>query len=343
MTNLEIILTLLKSVFILITPLLFIPIIDILVIKTSAMTFGQRGTFSSRTLLRRELAILFKQITRTRVIESNRKSILVSVIALTLLLTSFAAFPLSEPIYISFKKYYWELISSKTAVMYILLSVLISNLMIIGNDGADAEDKAQYFIVSKTTRILISGLVMIFSLLSMFFYYGTVDVHILIQNQADTIGYIFPKWGLFVQPISAILFIFSIVTLRASGKTNMVLSNNIDSVEKRNYAVDGINRITLRLSELSLMGLFTIIYLGGYNSLVNVSYVNDRISHGLYILQALSFIFKLLATYLLYIWVIKALPQFKYYRLIEDTINRILPLSVINLFITILFFYFGNA
>ena len=191
------------------------------------------------------------------------------------------------------------------------------------------------------------------SLVAMLMLYGSVDMNQMVAWQSEMIWGVVPRWGAFVNPIAALIFLIGIFA-----ETNRVPFDlpEGDSELVAGYHVEyGATKFAMFFfAEYVAMSmaasLFVTIFLGGYGLLPGMQTVSGWIAHGfswgevglhntLTVMGVFSFLMKLGFILFFYIWVRWTIPRFRFDQLMRLGWHYLLPLGLVNLIITAVVLY----
>ena len=139
---------------------------------------------------------------------------------------------------------------------------------------------------------LTSFLVLFLLVLSCILVYKTPEIHSIVAQQENQILWSLPSWGIFTQPLGAMIFM-TLIALYFSGKGHYGLSTTKenDLLLGRYKHNDALSFYIFKLSDhfcyMGLIFLFVFLYLGGYSSLFYFE-PNINSSLGLPLLQTFS-------------------------------------------------------
>lgn len=183
------------------------------------------------------------------------------------------------------------------------------------------------------------------AIVAMIFLYGTNDIHLMVTAQT---GYWFgflPKWGFFVQPLAALLFLVGIFAESnrlpfdlAEGESEIVAGYHLEYSSMK-FALFFMAEY---IHMIALSALFIILFFGGYSLLPGLDLIPTDNAFVLPLLQAISLITKIAIMVWIFVWVRWTLPRFRYDQLMDLGWRRLLPLGILNLIVTVLFVYFRN-
>ena len=191
------------------------------------------------------------------------------------------------------------------------------------------------------------------SLLGLIFIFGQVDMWNLVQAQQNLAWGWLPKWGIFMQPVAFFLFMAAAI---AENKRMPFDLPEAESEIISGYFTEysGFKMLLFMFAEFIEIVFVAVIvstlFFGGYS----VPYLTDTgfqwpwggftaLSHAsVVILQLLSFTFKVF----FFCWLLQqmrwSLPRFRYDQLMSLGWKILLPLSVLNLIVTVLIVALGG-
>ena len=195
------------------------------------------------------------------------------------------------------------------------------------------------------SQMISYELVMGLTVLGLILVYGTVDLRVMVEQQSGTIWGVLPAWGVFYQPLGAVMFLCAAI---AENKRIP-----FDLPEAESELVSGYfteyNAMKMGLFmfgefiEIAIVGaLFTTMFLGGYN----LPYMNNEgftlpggstiaISHGFVVLmQIATFVAKVGLLCVVQIQIRWSLPRFRYDQMLKFAWKLLLPLTLVNLSVT---------
>jgi NADH-quinone oxidoreductase subunit H len=195
------------------------------------------------------------------------------------------------------------------------------------------------------SQMISYELVMALTVMGLLLIYGTVDLDLIVRQQSGTLFGALPRWGLFLQPLAAFLF------LTAAIAENKRIPFDLPEAESELVAgyyteYSGMKMGLFMFAEfiqIAIVGaLFTTLFLGGYN----LPFMNDggfslpggrqiAMSHGaVVLLQLLSFLAKVFLMCVVQIQIRWSLPRFRYDQMLAFAWKILLPVSLVNLCVT---------
>ncbi|WP_337172490.1 complex I subunit 1 family protein [Gemmatimonas aurantiaca] len=200
------------------------------------------------------------------------------------------------------------------------------------------------------SQMISYELVMGLTVMGLILVYGTVDLGSIVQQQSGTMAGFLPAWGLFQQPLAAFLF------LTAAIAENKRIPFDLPEAESELVAGYFTEYSAMKLGlfmfsefiQIAIVGaLFATLFLGGYN----LPFMNDAgfllpggreiaLSQGVRVpLQMLTFLGKVALLCVLQIQIRWTLPRFRYDQMLGLSWKLLLPLSLANLVVTVLFMW----
>ncbi len=200
------------------------------------------------------------------------------------------------------------------------------------------------------SQMISYELVMGLTVMGLILVYGTVDLGSIVQQQSGTMAGVLPSWGIFQQPLAAFLF------LTAAIAENKRIPFDLPEAESELVAGYFTEYSAMKLGlfmfsefiQIAIVGaLFATLFLGGYN----LPFMNDAgfllpggreiaLSQGVRVpLQLLTFLGKVALLCVLQIQIRWTLPRFRYDQMLGLSWKLLLPLSLANLVVTVLFMW----
>jgi NADH-quinone oxidoreductase subunit H len=192
------------------------------------------------------------------------------------------------------------------------------------------------------------------ALIAMFLIYGTVDMNQMVAWQGESLFGILPRWGVFVNPLAAMIFLIGIFaeTNRMpfdlpEGDAELVAGYHVEYGATKFAMFFFAEYVAMSMAA----ALFVTLFLGGYALLpgmdslaVYLAGVFQFEAQGLHNLQTLmgvgSFLMKLGFMLFFYIWIRWTVPRFRFDQLMNLGWRILLPIGLVNLVLTALAIYF---
>lgn len=195
------------------------------------------------------------------------------------------------------------------------------------------------------SQMISYELVMGLTVMGLILIFGTVDLRAMVVQQSGTIGGVLPAWGIFYQPLAAVLF------LTAAIAENKRIPFDLPEAESElvsGYFTEysgmkmGLFMFAEFIEIAIVAALFATLFLGGYN----LPYMNDggftlpggrdiALNHGVVVLlQVITFMAKVFALCAFQIQIRWSLPRFRYDQMLSFAWKLLLPVSLANLAVT---------
>ena len=266
------------------------------------------------------------------------------LVALTVALLPLACIPIMAPLEIHGRTIYPEVFRSDMGIFYAFAVSALGSYGILLGGWASNNKFSMLGALRACAQMVSYELSLSTSIVAMIFLYGTNDIHIMVAAQT---GYWFgflPKWGFFIQPLAAMLFLIGIFAESnrlpfdlAEGESEIVAGYHLEYSSMK-FAIFFMAEY---IHMIALSALFIILFFGGYSILPGL----DMIPQSPFvtpILQMGSLIIKIASMIWFFVWVRWTLPRFRYDQLMDIGWQRLLPLGIINLIATVLITYFRN-
>jgi NADH-quinone oxidoreductase subunit H len=267
------------------------------------------------------------------------------LIALVVALLPLACIPVSGPIEAFGRTIYPEVFRTDMGIFYAIAVSALGSYGILLAGWASNNKYSMLGALRACAQMVSYELSLSTSLVAMIFLYGTNDIHVMVAEQT---GYWFgflPKWGFFLQPVAALLFLVGIFAESnrlpfdlAEGESEIVAGYHLEYSSMK-FALFFMAEY---IHMIALSALFIILFFGGYSLLPGMELIADQIPMILPILQMTSLIIKVGCMIWFFVWVRWTLPRFRYDQLMDLGWERLLPIGIANLIITVLFVYFRN-
>jgi NADH-quinone oxidoreductase subunit H len=195
------------------------------------------------------------------------------------------------------------------------------------------------------SQMISYELVMGLTVLGLVMTWGTVDLGAIVQHQSGTVLGALPAWGVFYQPLGAILF------LTAAIAENKRIPFDLPEAESELIAGYYTEYTSMKMGlfmfaefiEIAVIGaLFTTLFLGGYN----LPYMGDAgfvfpggktvaLPHAaVVVLQLVTFLVKVMIVCSFQILIRWSLPRFRYDQVLRFAWKFMLPVALANLTVT---------
>jgi NADH-quinone oxidoreductase subunit H len=268
---------------------------------------------------------------------------LAPLIALAASILPLACIPVFGPIEINGAKVLPELFQSEMGIFYAFAASALGSYGILLAGWASNNKYSMLGALRACAQMVSYELSLSTSVVAMIFLYGTNDIHGMISSQTGYwLGFI-PKWGVFVQPVAATLFLVGIFAESnrlpfdlAEGESEIVAGYHLEYSSMK-FALFFMAEY---IHMIGLSALFIILFFGGYSILPGMEFIAGPVPSLLPLLQLASLVIKVGFMIWFFVWVRWTLPRFRYDQLMNLGWERLLPLGIVNLIVTVLFIHF---
>lgn len=271
---------------------------------------------------------------------------LAPLVALTASILPLACIPVCGPFEIGGQQIFPEVFKTEMGIFFAFAMSALGSYGILLAGWASNNKYTMLGALRACAQMVSYELSLSTAVVAMIFLYGTNDIHIMVAAQNGYwLGFI-PKWGFFVQPVAATLFLVGIFAESnrnpfdlAEGESEIVAGYHLEYSSMK-FALFFMAEY---IHMIGLSALFIILFFGGYNLLPGMELVTNSFPAIMPIMQVASLVLKVGLMIWIFIWVRWTLPRFRYDQLMNLGWKRLLPLGIVNLIVTVLFVYFRNA
>ena len=256
---------------------------------------------------------------------------------------TFAAIPFGDAVEIGGHVIELQAVSLDVGVLYISAMVSMSVYGVVLSGWASNNRWALLGSIRGSAQMISYELAMGISLVSMILLYGTLDLQEMVRAQAGLFLGFLPAWGVFYQPIA---FVILLVAGIAESKRVPFDLPECESELIAGYYTEysGGKQAAFMLSDFAeivmVSGLVTTLFFGGWQ----IPYIGKEGSGSpiettgllLTAMQLGSFTIKVLFFCWLQILVRWTVPRFRYDQLMSLGWKMMMPLALINMFVTAL-------
>ncbi|UFS72577.1 NADH-quinone oxidoreductase subunit H [Geomonas sp. RF6] len=230
----------------------------------------------------------------------------------------------------------------------VLIMLSISGIGILGImlAGWSSNNKFSLLGAGRAASQMISyEVAMGLALISLVVTFGTLDISQMVRAQSETIGGILPAWGVFKQPLAALLFLTAAI---AENKRVPFDMPECESELVSGYFTEytamkmGLFMLSEFITIVVASALMVTLFLGG----CNLPYMNDAgfllpggtqiaLPHlVVVVVQMVTFLVKVFLTGCFMVQIRWSLPRFRYDQLLAFGWKLLLPLAAANLIVT---------
>lgn len=343
----EFLLILVKAVVIILLPLGVIPLI--LQVERRGAAYIQKRLGPNRVGpfgLFQPLADVVKFLFKEEVVPSHVKPFFYKaapVLAVAIAIMPLASVPLCSPIILNGETIFPEAFRSTMGVFYIFAAASLGSYAILIAGWASNNKFSMLGAIRACAQMVSYELAMSTTLVSLFFIYGSNDIHQMVEWQNGTFFNFIPRWGFFYQPIACVLFLVGIFAESnrlpfdlAEGEAELVAGYHVEYSSMKFalfFMAEYVHMIVLS-------AVFVLLFFGGYNLLPGMQFLTNTFP--IQFLQALSLITKVALMVWLFVWVRWSIPRLRYDQLMHLGWKVLLPLGLVNLIGTVAVTYFLN-
>jgi NADH-quinone oxidoreductase subunit H len=277
--------------------------------------------------------------------------LLAPIVSVTPAFMTFAVIPYASQIAVNGHLLKFQVADLNVGLLYIFAIASLGVYGIIMGGWASNNKYALLGSLRSSSQMISYELSMGLSVIGIIMTYGSVNLGDIAQAQQHAlftipgINYAVPMWGIFIQPLGFLIFMTA-----AFAETNRL---PFDLPEGESEIVAGYHLeygsmkfALLQMAEYQNMatacGLFVALYFGGYHGLgwasrgiAHLASLGDLAADWLRVLfEMAAFFIKVVFFMWFFVWVRWTIPRFRYDQLMDLGWKVMLPLSLVNIFIT---------
>lgn len=270
-------------------------------------------------------------------------------------LVAFSVIPVAGSVNIQGNEYPIQIADISVGLLF-LLAITSLHVFSVLCAGWASNNKFSLFGALRSSSQMISYEIAIgICIVSLVITYGTLDLREIVKLQES--GSSLPAWGMFMQPLA--FFILWVCSFAETNRLPFDLpEGESELVAGYHTEYSGFKFALFFMGEYAAMftasAFLTTLFLGGYN----VPFVSEEglraffMNQGLEVtaasiatvlLQALSFVVKVFFFMWVFVWVRWTLPRFRYDQLMQLGWKMLLPLGIVNVFISFLVSFFWRG
>lgn len=275
--------------------------------------------------------------------------LLAPVISLVPAFLTFAVIPVAAPLALeSGRTIYFQVASLNVGILYILS---IASLGVYGIIMAGWSSNNKYALLGSlrsSSQMISYELSLGLSLVGILMVFSSVQLGDIAAGQGQTLLQLgpisIPKWGIFVQPLGFLIFLTAVFaeTNRLpfdlpEGESEIVAGYHLEYGSMK-FA---IFMMAEYVNMTTASGLLATLYFGGWQMLPGLPQLLDALNlagmtheYVRVAFQAASFGAKVLFFMWFFVWVRWTIPRFRYDQLMDLGWKVMLPLSLLNIFVT---------
>jgi NADH-quinone oxidoreductase subunit H len=270
-------------------------------------------------------------------------------------LLTFAVIPFAAPLVVGDRIITFQVADLDVGVLFILAIVSLGIYGIMMGGWAANSKYSMLGALRSASQMISYELAMGLSLVSMLLIYSTVDLGQMAEWQGRTLFSLgplsIPSWGVLMQPVAFIIFFTS--TYAETNRLPFDLpEGESELVAGYHLEFGSMKFASFMLAEYSNMftasGVTVALFFGGWQLLPGMAYLLDLVPltglpHEIarVAFQGTAFMIKVCFFMWTFVWIRWTLPRFRYDQLMDLGWKVLLPLSLLNLFVTAVLIYGG--
>jgi NADH-quinone oxidoreductase subunit H len=267
------------------------------------------------------------------------------LVALVVAILPLACIPVAGPFEVFGEKIYPEVFRSDMGIFFAFAASALGSYGILLAGWASNNKYSMLGALRACAQMVSYELSLSTAVVAMIFIYGSNDIHVMVDAQSGYWFGLLPKWGFFVQPVAAMLFLVGIFAESnrlpfdlAEGESEIVAGYHLEYSSMK-FALFFMAEY---IHMIALSALFIILFFGGYGLLPGLELIPLKSPILLVLLQVGSLVVKIALMIWFFVWVRWTLPRFRYDQLMNLGWERLLPLGIANLIATVLYVYYRN-
>jgi len=283
--------------------------------------------------------------------------LLAPIVSVTPAFMTFAVIPYASQIMVGDHLLTFQVANLNVGLLYVFAISSLGVYGIIMGGWASNNKYALLGSLRSTSQMISYELSMGLSVIGIIMAYGSVTLGDIAVAQSHTLftipmtHFTVPMWGIFIQPLGFLIFMTA-----AFAETNRL---PFDLPEGESEIVAGYHLeygsmkfALLQMAEYQNMatacGLFVALYFGGYHGLgwasrliIEMTGLSQGLGEWLRVLfEMAAFLLKLVFFMWFFVWVRWTIPRFRYDQLMDLGWKVMLPLSLVNIFVTGVVIYY---
>lgn len=278
---------------------------------------------------------------------------LAPIVSLVPAFLTFAAIPFASSIKIGEKTVHFQIADLNVGLLFILSVTSLSVYGIIMASWASNSKFSMFGGLRSTAQMISYELSMGLSIIGIIMIFGSLKLGDIAAAQGATLFQIgplaIPAWGIFTQPIGFLIFL--ICTYAETNRLPFDLpegeSEIVAGYHLEYYSMMfGVFMMAEYINMTVASAFVTTLYFGGWQMLPGMHFILGHLGlEGMAFewarvgFEALSFTIKVAFFMWLFVWVRWTLPRFRYDQVMDLGWKVLLPLSLVNIFVTGLLIY----
>ena len=273
--------------------------------------------------------------------------ILAPLVSMVPAVMTFSVVPIAAPLHIGSRVIEFQVANLNVGVLY---TFAIASLGVYGIIMAGWASNNKYALLGSlrsSSQMISYELSMSLSVVSVIMVYSVVTLNDMAVYQSQTLAQLgpiaIPMWGIFIQPLSCLIFLVAIFA--ETNRLPFDLPEGESEIVAGYHLEYGSMKFALfQMAEYGNMftgsALFIFLYLGGWHApggdalLAMTGLTGQNLDIARVLMQAGTFFIKAAAMMWFFVWVRWTLPRFRYDQLMDLGWKLMLPLALANIFAT---------
>ena len=238
-----------------------------------------------------------------------------------------------------------EVLTINPAILYLFLFLFLGSLHKILPEWISNNKVSMIGIWRFLQKQVYIELVMLIIFLSVYINNRSGNLHEIVVTQTGQLWGIIPRWGIFVQPVGAILFFFCILVNNGlfpfDDEKNDILSDGFHgeclSIKYLLY------KLSANVYLATMILVFIMVFLGGYETIWVPDHSEVVFYKNIQVLRAASMLIKLLIATIVVSMSKWGLARFKVSQFVNFAKYYLLPLAIFDLLMSTFCLYFKAA
>lgn len=279
---------------------------------------------------------------------------LAPIVAVIPAFMTFAVIPFASSINLDGKIINFQVADLNVGILYIFAVASLGVYGIIMAGWASNNKYALLGSLRSTSQMISYELSMGLSIIGIVMAFSSIHLGDIARAQGEVLMQLgpiaIPKWGIFIQPIGFIIFITAVYA--ETNRLPFDLPEGESEIVAGYHLEYGAMKFALffmaeYLNMTTASGLLATLYFGGWQMLPGMPQLLEALNlSGMahewarVLLEATSFAIKVGFFMWLFVWVRWTLPRFRYDQLMDLGWKVMLPLSLVNIFVTGILIYY---
>jgi NADH-quinone oxidoreductase subunit H len=280
------------------------------------------------------------------------------IIALLPGLAAFALIPFGSHVMIQGQSIPMQLANIDSGILLILAVMALEVYAILLAGWSSNSKYAILGTLRSSSQIISYEIAMSLSIVAAVLVYGSVNIQEIVAYQQEPLWGMLPRWGLFLNPIAALIFWISMFaeTNRLpfdlpEGESEIVAGYHVEYGSMKFALFFMAEYVAMTL----LSAFFVTLFLGGYDLIFGMEWILGVVTqamswtseaaqqNALAFFQFMNFMLKVAFMLFLFVWIRWTIPRFRFDQLMDLGWKILFPLAMVNLALIAVMIYFIPA